>query len=116
MHRPWRYLITLLLLYYLSRLTFELAGDPSITPQPVTEGELWAEFRDSLSPDFYRAFRRAVEWQTGGKPNKAWNLYRILSEKVKEKTLNAKEKTLNAPELYERVQRHIDYNMSLLFQ
>lgn len=109
MRKLWKSMILLLFLNQLSRLTFELAGNPITKPQPVTEGELWAEFSDRLPPDFYRAFRRAVEWQTGGKPNKAWNLYRILSEKVKGKTLNA-------PELYERVQRHIDYNMSLLFQ
>ncbi len=103
MHKRWYFILTLLGLYHLNCLTFELAGVPFAEPSLVTDTELREKFGEQLPPDFYRAFAKAVEWQKHNQSLKAWAMYNILLNNLE-----------LYPDLYGNVQEYINYNLSLM--
>jgi hypothetical protein len=104
MRKRWCSLLSLFSLYHLSHFTFELAGKPFTMPPLNTVADLRAEFNDQLSPDFYRAFGQAVEWQKNNEPNKARAMYNTLLDSVREHKLS----------LYPHVRQFVVHNVRLL--
>jgi hypothetical protein len=103
--RVWRSIITILGLYSLIQLTFELAGSALAKSALVTENELRFEFSDVGSPDsFFVAFGTAVLWQRTGRNEGARELYAVLLKMLR----------ANAPHLYNRVSPFIEHNLELL--
>jgi hypothetical protein len=97
LQRRW---LTLALLWFLSTLTFELAGKPSTPHDLITSARLWSEFGNRLSRFFYWAFAKAVVYQRNGDLVGAREIYKQLLESVQEDL-----------ELNRNVRRYIEYNM-----
>lgn len=104
MFKLWRSIISVFVIFNLSRLIFEQAGSPLTEKQPVTEKELRAEFGSELSEVFYLGFAKAVAWQNQGRTSSAQELYGKLSRLGRNRGMV----------LYKRLKRYIDHNIKLL--
>lgn len=97
LQRGW---LTLILLWYLGRLTFELAGKSPTAYDLVTAEKLRSEFGNRLSEFFYWAFTRGVYYQKKGNLKVAREIYEHLLESVQQDT-----------KIHRSLRRYIEYNM-----